>query len=104
MFISDFCKVLFNQQDVKFIENIDNEGKYFYMNGMFAGFDSIENVPIRAGRTIINTGTKFASDVSINPNLVNEKNNKDYYIYTNNDKVFIYKGREGAYVWNLLEK
>lgn len=104
MFISDFCKVLFNQQDVKFIENIDNEGKYFYMNGMFAGFDSIENVPIRAGKTIINTGTKFASDVSINPNLVNEKNNKDYYIYTNNDKVFIYKGREGAYVWNLLEK
>lgn len=104
MFISDFCTVLFNQDEVKIIDRIDDDGRSFYMNGMFAGFDCIQHVPVKSGRTIINTGNNLTSDISVNPNIINEKSNKDFFIYTNNDEILIYKGREGAFVWNLLEK
>lgn len=104
MFISDFSRILFDKNEVKILDYIDNRGKFFYMNGMFAGFDKISNIPIRSGKTIINTGNSLSSDYSLNPNIINERDNNDYFIFTNNDEILIYKGREGAYVWNLLEK
>ena len=64
------------------------------------GGSYISPVIVKNGKTIINTGNNFFKDVSIN----HHKKNKDYYIYTNNDEILIYKGREGEYVWNLLEK
>lgn len=98
--ISDICSVLYKEEDVKIIKDISNENGYFYMNGMFAGFDKIDNIPVMKGKTIIHVGTNFKKDVDINP----RKRNKDYYIYTNNDEILVYQGREGEYVWNLLEK
>lgn len=98
--ISDICSILYKEEEVKIIKDISNENGYFYMNGMFAGFDNIDNIPVTKGKTIIHTGTNFTADAAITP----RKKNKDYYIYTNNDEVLVYQGREGEYVWNLLEK
>ena len=86
------------------LEKISNNGKYFYINNMFCGFDEINNFPIKIGKTVIHTGNNISSDFSLNPNYLYEKNNNDFFIYTNNDEIQIYKGREGAYLWNLLAK
>lgn len=103
-FISDFCMEIYTEDEVKIIDRIDDAGRFFYMNGMLAGFDSIQHIPVRAGKTIIHTGTYLTSDVSLNPDNLTDTDNRDFFIYTNNDTVLIYKGREGAFVWNLLEK
>ena len=61
---------------MKIIKDISNENGYFYMNGMFAGFGKIDNIPVTKGKTIIHTGTNFTADAAITP----RKKNKDYYI------------------------
>lgn len=102
--ISEFCKKVINSNEIRILENISNNGKYFYINNMFCGFDEIKNFPIKIGKTVIHTGNNISSDFSLNPNYLYEKNNNDFFIYTNNDEIQIYKGREGAYLWNLLAK
>ena len=102
-FISAMSLDLYNPKKIKIIENIDNMEKCFYMNGMFAGFDNIQNIPVKTGKTIINTGNNLTSDYSLNENFLNSKKNEDFFIYASADEIYIYKGRDGAYIWNLLK-
>lgn len=103
-FIRECCSKIYTSNEIKFIDFILNDGKSYYMNGMFAGFGNISDIPVKTGKTIIFSGTKYASNISVNPESLKQKDNSDYFIYTNNNEVLIYKGREGEFVWNLLEK
>ena len=71
---------------------------------MFAGWDLIDNFPVPAENSLINTGTMLISDLNSNPNNFYSNKNADLFIFVNNNEIKIFRGREGAYVWNLLEK
>lgn len=102
-FLSDISLELFDSSTVRNIEYINILGRCFYMNGMFAGFDTIQDIPIKMGKTVINTGTYLSSDISLNSELLYSKKNKDLFVFASKEELLIYKGRKGAYIWNLLE-
>lgn len=103
-FITEICKSVYKDSEYKVLDDVVFSGKGFYKNGMFIGWDRLEGYPIPAERQIINTGTMMESDVSLNPNNDFSRDNHDLYVYVNNDELEVFRGREGAFVWNLLEK
>lgn len=74
------------------------------MNGMFAAWDKMEAVPIPARKLVVNTGTMLESDIALDPSASYSKGSRDFFIYVNNGETKVFNGREGEYVWNLLEK
>lgn len=103
-FISEICKSLYRETEFKVLRNITYSGKGFYKDGMFVGWDSLDGFPVPASKLIINTGSLMESDISVNPDINYSRKNHDLYVYVNNDEMKIFHGREGAFVWNLLEK
>lgn len=103
-FLSEITKSIYSEKKYMLLNDICIEGKAFYKNGMFVGWDLIDNFPIPAENSLINTGTMFMSDLNNNPNNFYSSKNDDLFIFVNNYEIKIFRGREGAYVWNLLEK
>ncbi|MBQ8680189.1 MAG: hypothetical protein IJ530_10565 [Treponema sp.] len=103
-FLAEITKSIYSEKNYRLLSDISIKGKAFYKDGMFIGWDSIGNFPIPAEKTIINTGTMATSDINNNPNNYYSNKNDDLFVFVNNDEVKIFRGREGAYVWNLLEK
>lgn len=102
--ISDICQTLLKPTDYVIIPSLSQKEVSYYLNDMYAGSYKLENIPIKPGKVIIYTGDVYASNITRNPNRNSKDNINDVYIYSNNDKIQIFKGREGEYVWNLLEK
>lgn len=103
-FLSEITKSIYSEKNYKLLNDISIGGKAFYKNGMFAGWNLIDNFPIPAENSLINTGTMLISDLNSNPNNFYSNKNDDLFIFVNNNEIKIFRGREGAYVWNLLEK
>lgn len=103
-FITEICKSVYKDSEYKILDNVVFYGKGFYKNGMFIGWNKLDGYPIPAARQIINTGTMMESDISSNQNNNFSRSNQDLYVYVNNDELEVFRGREGAFIWNLLEK
>ena len=103
-FLAEITKSIYSEKNYKLLNSISFRGKAFYKGGMFIGWDSIDNFPIPAEKTIINTGTTMISDINNNPDNYYSNKNADLFVFVNNNELKIFRGREGAYVWNLLEK
>lgn len=103
-FLAEITKSIYSEKNYKLLNSIPFRGKAFYKGGMFIGWDSIDNFPIPAEKTIINTGTTMISDINNNPDNYYSNKNADLFVFVNNNELKIFRGREGAYVWNLLEK
>lgn len=102
--VSDICKTILPPDNFVVIPSISQKDSSYYFNDMYAGTKKIENIPVKSGKIIIYTGDIYTSDITKNPNRNSKNSNNDIYIYSENDKIQIFKGREGEYVWNLLEK
>lgn len=103
-FLAEITKSIYSEKNYRILTDISAKGKAFYKNGMFIGWDSIDNFPIAADKSIINTGTMAISDINDNPDNYYSKKNDDLFVFVNNNEIKIFRGREGTYVWNLLEK
>lgn len=103
-FLSEITKTVYSEKNYAILNNISYSGKAFYKDGMFIGWNTIDNFPIPANKLIINTGSMLISNIAENPNIYYSNNNNDLFIYVNNNEIKTFIGREGAYVWNLLEK
>lgn len=102
--ISDFCKTLLSPEEYVIIPSLAQKDCSYYLNDMYAGSNKLENIPVKTGKITIYTGDSYASNITRNPNRNSKDNINDVYIFTENNKIQIFKGREGEYVWNLLEK
>lgn len=102
--VSDFCKTLLSPDEYVIIPELTKKDINFYLNDMYAGSNKLESFPIKPGKITIFTGDAYSSNITRNPNRNSKDNVNDIYIYTKNNKTQIFKGREGEYVWNLLEK
>lgn len=102
--ISDICKTILSPDEYVIIPSLAQKDCSYYLNDMYAGSNKLENIPIKPGKITIYTGDTYASNITRNPNRNSKDNINDVYIYTKDNKIQIFKGREGEYVWNLLEK
>lgn len=104
-FLQKICQLTCKQNSYTVIQKIEADKRGFYLNNMFLGWNSLDGVPVKTGKIIINTGSYFSSD-SIQNSIMDSAlyKNNDFYIYTTNSETQIFTGREGEYVWNLLEK
>lgn len=103
-FLCGIAEAVYSSDEYVILDGLSAQGRGFYINGMFAAWDRMENLPIPAKKLIVNTGTMLESDSALNPSINYSKNNKDFFIYVNNGKTTVFNGREGEYIWNLLEK
>lgn len=103
-FLAEITKSVCSEKNYKLLNNISASGKAFYKDGMFIGWNLLDNFPIPAEKTIINSGTAMTSDINNNPKNYYSNKNDDLFVFADSDGIKIFRGREGAYVWNLLEK
>lgn len=84
-------------------------GQGLFLNDMFIGWDYIENQILPKGKHIIYTGDYFRIDstyvvrnknkaVDINGNIY-----RSFFLYLD-DKNWLFRGKDGERVWNLMEK
>ena len=103
-FLCGIAGILYEPGEYVILDGLSASGRGFYMNGMFAAWDKMEAVPIPARQLVVNTGTMLESDIALDPSASYSKGNRDFFIYVNNGETKVFNGREGEYVWNLLEK
>lgn len=103
-FLAEITKAVYSEKNYRLLTGISEKGKAFYKDSMFIGWDSIDNFPVPAEKTVINIGTLTTSDIGTDSNNYYSRDNDDLFIFVNNNELKIFKGREGAYVWNLLGK
>nr|MBP3282880.1 hypothetical protein [Treponema sp.] len=94
-FLSEICKTVFGEDEYVSIEKIEEPNRAFYINGMFIGRDRLANIPIPKKNLKIKTGTYMEAD---------KDDEKSLFIYMEQNRIEIFKGRNGEFVWNLLEK
>lgn len=86
------------------LPEIRQKGRCFYIDGLFAGWERTGGLPMLKGRHIIRTGTYICADIVNNPENDMKKDNKDVFINMTDEKTWVFIGRQGEYVWNLLGK
>lgn len=94
-FLKEISKAIFTENKYISIEKIEEPNRAFYINGMFAGKNTLENIPIPKENIKIKTGTFMEAD---------KDDEKSLFIYMEKNRIEIFKGRKGEFVWNLLEK
>ncbi len=90
---------LLDKDSYSFVPELVSDGKCFFVNDMFVGWDTLENFALAKGLHVIYTGTPYRLD---NKNDKSRSENS-YYIFLDNHTM-IFNGREGRRIWNLLAK
>ena len=94
-FIKEICGVVFSADKYVPVEKIECQGRAFYAGGMFAGRNVLEDYSVAKENLKIKTGSFMKAD---------SDDGKSLYIYIEKNRMETFKGREGEFVWNLLEK
>lgn len=94
-FLKEICGSVFSADKYVLFEKIEAPNRGLYIGGMFAGKNDLDNIPLPKQNLRIKTGSFMKSD---------EDDNKSLFIYIEKNRTEIFKGRQGEYVWNLLEK
>lgn len=103
-FLCGIAEAVYAPGEYIVLDRLSAPGRGFYMNGMFAAWDRMEAVPVPARKLVVNTGTMLESDSVLDPSVNHSKDNRDFFVYVNNNETAVFTGREGEYAWNLLEK
>lgn len=89
--------------------DIYTPGQGLFLNDMFIGWDAIEKQVLPKGKHIIYTGDYFQIDSTL---IVRNKNKavdingnvyRSFFLYLD-DKNWLFRGKDGERVWNLMEK
>ncbi|MDR0312024.1 MAG: hypothetical protein LBI14_00340 [Treponema sp.] len=87
---------LFEHESYGIVPKLESPGRSFFSNGMFIGWDTLENFVLARGLHVISTGSPLR--IEHDPNLVNS-----YHVLLDNH-AFVYTDTEGNHIWNLLQK
>lgn len=106
-----FCADTLPKDSFGIIPTITAPSQGFYIDNMFAGWDTLEEFPLARGKHRIRAGTYAAPypeltgmEVSSETKKSDEVNTiQNYFVYVDT-RTWLFKGKDGEYVWNLLEK
>jgi hypothetical protein len=87
---------LFDREAFNVVPAQEVQGKGFFANNMYIGFNILDNFIVGRGLHVIDTGTRFRVDDI-------ERSANTFYILSDN-QCTVFKGREGRQIWNLLNK
>ena len=89
-------EALFESEQYAQVPALQVSGRSFFVNNMFAGWDTLENFILPHGLHIIFTGNQYQIEYT-------EKQVNAFYIMLEN-KSAVYTDMAGRRIWNLLEK
>jgi hypothetical protein len=105
-----FCGDVLPKESFGFIPTITAPSQGFYIDNMFTGWDTLEEIPLARGKHRIMAGTytapypDFSETVSTSETKSADAINiRNYFVYVDT-RTWLFKGKDGEYVWNLLEK
>jgi len=108
--LSVFCDDTLPKNSFGIIPPITAASQGFYVDNMFAGWDTLDEFPLARGKHRIQAGTYTApyDDIPEDPAAGQTKSGeasivKNYFVYVDT-RTWLFKGKDGEYVWNLLEK
>lgn len=100
---------IFGKDNYGICPDIEIPGQGMYLNNMLIGWDSFKKGILPKGKHIIYTGDYFKQDANA---VITNKNKKvdingnlyrSFFIYLD-DRNWIFRGKDGERIWNLLEK
>jgi hypothetical protein len=104
-----FCGDTLGKDSFGIIPTITSPSQGFYIDNMFAGWDTLGEVPLSRGKHRIRAGTYVEpypeqAEMTDSVETKNSENNiRNYFVYVDT-RTWLFKGKDGEYVWNLLEK
>ena len=107
--LSVFCGDVIGKDSFGYIPTITAPSEGFYMDDMFVGWDTIEELPVSKGKHRISAGTyaaPYASDAEMKKNrkeINDDSDIRNFFVYVD-AQTWLFKGKNGEYVWNLLGK
>lgn len=107
--ISSLADYLFGINGYGVCPEINMPGQGLYLNNIFIGCDYLDNFILPKGKHIIYTGDYF--NKGDNSRISKRKAKRDidgniyrsFFVYLD-DKSWVFKGKDGERIWNLLEK
>ncbi len=107
--VYSFADFIFGKDNYGICPDINVPGQGLFINNMFIGWDRLENFILPKGKHIIYTGNYFEADatavvknrkkaVDINGSLY-----RSFFLYLD-ERNWLFRGKDGDRVWNLMEK
>lgn len=100
---------LFGKDNYGVSPDIDVPGQGLFLNNVFIGWDNLSKFILPKGKHIIYTGDYFNPDLTYevtNKNKVKDINGnvyRSFFLYLD-ERNWLFRGKDGERVWNLLEK
>jgi hypothetical protein len=107
------CEAVFGKENYGTVPDISAPGQGFFINGLFSGWDTLESMPLSKGGHLIMAGSYERPDDTISSGDIKSSQGKaldndgdlirSYLVYIG-ARTWLFKGKDGEYVWNLLRK
>lgn len=100
---------IFGKDSYGICPDIRVPGQGMFLNNMFVGWDNLEKFVLPKGKHFIYTGTYLIPDANMEVKNkdravdINGESYKSFFLYLD-DRNWLFRGKDGERVWNLLEK
>lgn len=107
--IFSLAEVLFGTGNYGVAPDMITPGQGLFLNNIYMGWDKLEKCVLPKGKHIIYTGDYYNADATVeikNRNRVSDINGNTYrsfFLYLD-ERNWLFKGKDGERVWNLMEK
>jgi hypothetical protein len=87
---------LYNKESYGIVPPLDSQGRCFYTNNMFMGWDVLKNCVLPRGLHVISTGSAYG--------IEKKSDSVNFYHVLLDYQDIVYTDMEGKHIWNLLKK
>ncbi|MCQ2584687.1 MAG: hypothetical protein MJ185_03780 [Treponema sp.] len=107
--IYSLAENIFGKGNYGVAPDISAPGQGFYLNHIFLGWDSLSKVVLPRGKHIVYTGSYYRQDSNYevsNKNKATDINGnlyRSFFLFLD-ERNWLFRGKDGERVWNLLEK
>lgn len=107
--IFSLADYIFGKDNYGVAPDITAPGEGFFLNNMYMGWDKLEKCVLPKGKHIIYTGDYYKAYSSAEIKNKNKSSDikgdtyRSFFLYLD-ERNWLFKGKEGERVWNLMEK
>lgn len=107
--IFSLADYIFGKNNYGVAPDITTPGEGLFLNNMYMGWDKLEKCVLPKGKHIVYTGDYYKAYSSVEIKNKNKYSNikgnayRGFFLYLD-DRNWLFKGKDGERVWNLMEK